>query len=139
MIKIIRHNKNNKVIGIEVNGIRYSLSRDVCHALHIEELKSKQQSKNLEKKLSGIKGESSSKTYCGSSNDLSLEVQFDELGRVESSKTKIEFKRSLDQKSKDEYISLLESFILSVNRALYKRNMDMSKEVKRIQKEIDAA
>ncbi len=122
MIKIIRHNKNNRVIGIEVNGARHSLSRDVCHALHIEELKSKKQSEALENKLSTIKDESSSKTYCGSSNDLSLEVQFDELGRIESSKTNVEFKKSLDQKTRDNYISILESFVLSVNRALYKRS-----------------
>lgn len=139
MIKIIRHNKNNKVIGLEINGTRHSLSRDICHALHLEELKSHAQSKAIEKKLSSIKGISSSKSYCGSSNDLSLEVQFDELGRIESSKTKVEFKKAINQKMKDNHILLLEGFILSVNRALYKRSLDLTREVNKFKKDIDAA
>ena len=130
MIRVIRNTKSNKVVALQVNGKKYSVSRELGYALSQEENANLEESKKLVEKAKATHQCINNKSYFGDSSKLKLKVSFDEMNRIESKKTVVEFKEGVDSNSKEIFLNLIEDFILSVNRAQYKRHLDYCSSVK---------
>lgn len=130
MIRIMRNSKNNKVAGVMINGKQYSVSKDLGHALAQEEESSLTENRVLGEKAKSIQNEIINKKYIGESSLFRLQVCFDEMNRIVSKNTAIEFKGNVAPFVKEQFLKLIEDFVLSVNRAHYKRHLDYSSSVK---------
>jgi len=139
MIRVIRNTKSNKVVALQVNGKKYSVSRELGYALSQEEDTNLEESKKLVEKAKTTQQFINNKSYFGDSSKLKLKVSFDEMNRIESKKTVVEFKEGIDSNSKEIFFSLIEDFILSVNRAQYKRHLDYCSSVKDLTNEKQSA
>ena len=132
MIRLIRNRKTNKVTSLLVNGKKYSVSKDLAHALGLEEQLNNQESEKMALKAKEVKKSLDKKKYLGESSSLKLSVQFDEMNRVKSNKTILEFQKDFDPHFKELFFEVIEDFILSLNRAHYKRHLDYSSSVQKI-------
>ncbi len=139
MIRVIRNTKTNRVVALQVNGKKFSVSRDLGHALSLEEDANLEQSQELVKKAQKTQKAINDKSYVGESSQMKLKVNFDEMNRIDSKKTVVEFKKELDSNSKEIFFGLIEDFILSVNRAQYKRHLDYCSSVKDLTNEKQSA
>lgn len=139
MIKLIRDTKTNKVTALNVNGKQFSVSRDLGFALSQEDEATILKSRELIEKAKFTQTELKSKSYIGDSKRLKLKVNFDDLNRINSKGTLIEFKQDIDSDLKQSFFELLEDFILSVNRAQYKRHLDYTSSIKNITAEKESA
>lgn len=130
MIRVIRNTKTNRVVALQVNGKKFSVSRDLGYALSQEEDANLEQSKEMVGKAKNTQRTISNKSYFGDSDQIKLKVGFDDMSRIDSKRITIEFKKDIDLKSKEVFFSLIEDFILSVNRAQYKRHLDYCSSVR---------
>lgn len=129
MIRLIRNTNNNKVVALMVNGKQFSISKDLGHAISLEEDASNKEAKELRLKVKEIEKSIKQKAYVTESSSLKLKVYFDEINRVVSDKTAIEFKEEMDESFKEQFFDILEDFILALNIAQYHKNQDYKESV----------
>lgn len=130
MIRVIRNTKTNRVVALQVNGKQFSVSKDLGHALALEEENNFKESKELASKAKEIQKSINQKSYVAESATLKLKVCFDEMNRVVSNKTALEFKKSVEPDFKSKFFEVIEDFILALNRAHYQKHLDYSSSVK---------
>ncbi len=129
MIRLIRNAKNNKVVALKVNGKQFSISKDLGHAISQEEFSNNKEEKELRTKAKEIERTIRQRAYVTESPSLKLKVYFDEMNRIVSDKTAIEFKNDVDESFKEQFFDILEDFILAVNIAQYHKNQDYKESV----------
>lgn len=136
MLRTIK-NPKGKVVGVQINGKNYFLSKDVCHALSLEEKGSLEMAKSLKKEAMEIKNNITRTSFIGESKNIRVDLFFDDLGRIESSKSKIEFKSELDKGLKEKAVELLNDFILAANRASFKREQFLTGKLSEVKKSLN--
>jgi len=135
MIKLLKDKKSNKVKGVLVNGKKFSVSKDLAYALALEEEFVISQGKKVVEDVQEIRDELEIKSYFGESPSMVVDVMFDKFNRVISKKSKIEFRKNIPEEFKSSFFELIEDFILSLNRASYKRHLDYEKSCEKVIKE----
>lgn len=130
MIRVIKNTKSNRVVALQVNGKQFSVSKDLGLALAFEEEKNFKESKELASKAKEIQESIKQKSYVAESASLRLKVCFDEMNRVVSNRTALEFKKAVEPGFKAEFFEVVEDFILALNRAHYQKHLDYSSSVK---------
>ena len=129
MIKVIRNTKSNRVVALSVNGKQFSISKDLGHAISLEEVANNKEVKELRAKAKSIERTIKQKSYISDAPSLKLKVSFDELNRIVSNRTSIEFKENLDNPFKEKFFEILEDFILAVNIAQYHKSQEYKESV----------
>ncbi|PIK15096.1 hypothetical protein [Halobacteriovorax sp. JY17] len=135
MIKLLKDSKSNKVKGVLVNGKKFSVSKDLAHALSIEEGQVIKEGKRVSNEVEELKEELEVKNYYGDSPTMLVDITFDKLNRVMSRRSRVEFKKEIPEEAKESFLFLLEDFLLALNRASYKRHLDYEKSCQKILKE----
>lgn len=135
MIKLLKNKKSNKVKGVLVNGKKFSVSKDLAHALALEEELVISQGKKVVEDVQDIRDELEVKSYFGESPSMVVDVMFDKFNRIISKKSKVEFRKNIPEEFKSSFFELIEDFILSLNRASYKRHLDYEKSCEKVIKE----
>ncbi len=121
MIRTIKNSNTNRIIGILVNGKRFSLGKDVCHALRLEEEIIAKKEKDLKEQALRIKEEIEERDFFGECISIKLKVRFNSDNTVNSSKTIVDFTEELPQKDKDFVMRILEDFVEALNEAQEER------------------
>jgi DNA-binding protein YbaB len=122
MIKTIRNSNTNRVVGILVNGKRYSLGKDLCHALNIEEELMLKQSKKLQKDTLSIKNNLEEQEFIGSGESLKVKLKFKSNNTINVGETVVEFLENISTEEKDYMMEILEDFVNAINEAQCKRS-----------------
>lgn len=130
MVRVIRNKKTKKVVALQVNGKEFSVSKDLAHALSLEEESNLKESREIFSKAQEIKKSINKKTYITESSSLKLKVCFDEMSRVVSNKTALEFKNIEDPVFKTKFFEIVEDFILALNKAHYQKHLELSASVR---------
>lgn len=120
MLKTLR-DSNRRVVGIVINNKKFSLPRDVCLALGIEEDQVICKAKEANEKLKTLKLELSNTYFQGFSRNLQIEVQFESDNSINFQTGKIEFIgdwANLTPESRKFGIELINGFILALNSAI---------------------
>ena len=130
MIRTIKNSNTNRIIGILVNGKRYSLGKDVCHALSIEENLIAKKDKALKERALKIKSELEEQDFFGECINIKLKVRFNSDNTINSSKTVVDFVEDLPEKDKQFAMEMLEDFVEALNEAQEKRSEMMNSKFK---------
>ncbi|MBH46584.1 MAG: hypothetical protein CME71_00275 [Halobacteriovorax sp.] len=132
-IKTLRD--KNKVVGLSINGKNFKLDRQICHALGIEELKSKIDAKAMSSSALQAKNLLMEKVFRGSSVLMDIEVSYSEANEINSKTAKVEFKNKFAEISEEkrlEFTELLENFIDSLNMASKSHCEEVEKAMREI-------
>ena len=130
MIKTVKNNKTNRIIGISINGKRFSVNRDVCLALSLEEELLKRKVKEIKTEIKSIKTSLTEKQYVGNSELFKFSLKFDQDGLIDGAKSLVNFVNDHTQDERSQVIGLLESFIDAFNDAQRKRVQDLNGTLK---------
>ncbi len=132
MLKTLK-NANGKVTGLLINNKKFSLSRDVCHALSFEERNVQMGSQIAINDIKAAKKELENKTYRGETDNLGIEIQFNEAKEIIAKNGNVDFggKFETDQKTRKLFMDLLEHFVKCINTCNRNHSLDVETRVKR--------
>lgn len=129
MIRTIKNSNTNRIIGILVNGKRFSLGKDVCHALRLEEEIIAKKEKDLKVQALKIKEEMEERDFFGECISIKLKVRFNSDNTVDSTKTVVDFTEELSKKDKGFVMRILENFVEALNEAQEERTKVMNSKL----------
>lgn len=127
--------RNNKVVGLSINGKSFMLEREVCHALGIEETKGYSELKLAKNEAEKIKKELDNKFFVGKSKNLTIAVKFNESGDIDKDSAQVEFSAELthiDEIKKAEYVVILDGFVEALNQAKLNHSDEAENKFKRL-------
>ena len=130
MIKTVRNSNSNKVVGISVNGKRYSVSKELCHALSREEEATKRKAIQLKKKADQLSSEIRNKFYQGTSIPFDVKLKINPDNTINGHESIITFNREYNQNDREFILMILESYIDALNEALQKRTEELNNQLK---------
>jgi hypothetical protein len=130
MIKTVRNSNNNKVVGISVNGKRYSVSKELCHALSREEEAIKRKAIQLKEKAESLNSKIENKFYEGVSHEFDLKFKFNSDNTVNSEECVVTFNKEYSQEDRDFILMILVSFTEGLNQAQRKRTIELNRQLK---------
>lgn len=136
MIKLLKDHKSEKVLGLVVNGKKYNLSRDICHALYIAEKSASNLALREKKRLTEASADLEHRSYIGESKNLKIMLSFDGAFKINSSMSRVEFKTEMPPDDKKSILKHLNEFLEAFNMASQRRERDISLEIEKITKKV---
>lgn len=130
MIKTIRNSNTNRVVGIQVNGKRYSLGKDICHALGLEEELICRKSKELRNETLKIKDEIEKKVFLGEALSLKVKIKFNSNNTINGSESIVDFIEDILDEDREFALRILEDFVDALNEAQEKRSKLLTERLK---------
>jgi DNA-binding protein YbaB len=127
--------RDNKVVGLSINGRSFMLDREICHAIGLEESNSIAELKLVKNEAAKIKNELDSKFFVGKSKNLTIAVRFKESGEIDKDSAQVEFSSdlsSVDDLKKSEYISILDCFVEALNLAKRSHGHEAEQKLKKL-------
>ena len=115
------HAKGNKVVGLSINGKHFLLNKEICNALRIEELRTRQDFKSTQKEAVVAKKEIDKQVFYGESEHLDIQVIIGDGNQIDSNSTKVEFKNKyslVPDDKREDYLELLDLFLVALNQAI---------------------
>lgn len=130
MIKTVRNSNNNKVVGISVNGKRYSVSKELCHALSREEELTKRKAIQLKQKADQLNSEIRNKYYEGEGIPFDLKLKFNTDNTVNGNESIVTFNKEYSQEDREFILMMLECYTDALNEAQLKRTKELNAQLK---------
>lgn len=130
MIKTIRNSNTNRVVGILVNGKRYSLGKDICHALGLEEELMCRKSKELRDETLRIKDEIEEREFLGEALSLKVKIRFNSNNTINGSESIVDFTNDIPKEDRDFALGILEDFVDALNEAQERRTKLLAERLK---------
>ena len=132
MIKTIRNNSNT-VVGILINGKRFSLPREVCHALSCEELNEKKRLEKVGESTEVAKRKLLTNSYFGESGGLRIQINFNEDKTINTEMGRVEFvneMKLLHEKERALCLRTINNLLEAINDATTSHNNDLKSIMK---------
>lgn len=136
MLKTLR-DSNKRVVGVEINHRKFSLPKEIGHALGLEEDLCIKKAREASAKIADIKKHLSETTFFGEARCIRTSVQFHANSQINTLTGKIEFLndlKTLDATQKQLCLEVVNMLLIAINQAIDEHTKMAKAELDRVAK-----